>query len=122
MPRPHDVIPDPTGRYVLMPELGADPVRVFQISYETETLQKLVEVAPLKLASGSGPRHEAFVQIEDQTYFYILNQISNTLVSFKVNYIDKILEFQQVPEINVLLRMDGRLIHEQLTENPTARP
>jgi 6-phosphogluconolactonase (cycloisomerase 2 family) len=122
MPRPHDVIPDPAGRYVLMPELGADPVRVFQISYETETPHKLVEVAPLKLASGSGPRHEAFVQIEDQTYFYILNQISNTLVSFKVNYIDKILEFQQVPKINVLLRMDGSLIHEQLTENPTARP
>jgi 6-phosphogluconolactonase (cycloisomerase 2 family) len=111
MPRPHDVIPDPTGRYVLIPDLGADSVRVFQISYKPETVHKLVEVASVKVAAGSGPRHGAFVRTGDRTYFYILNQISNTLVGFQVTYLkDKTLEFQQVSEINLLLRMDGSLV------------
>jgi len=113
MPRPHDVIPDPTGRYVLVPDLGADSVRVSQISYEPDTLHKLFEMAQLKLTPGSGPRHGVFVEIGNQIYFYVLNQISNTLVGFKMAYLNnKTLEFQQVGEINLLLGMDRRIIRK----------
>jgi 6-phosphogluconolactonase (cycloisomerase 2 family) len=111
MPRAHDVIPDPTGRYVLVPDLGADSVRVFQTSYEPDMLRKLFEIAQLKLIPGPGPRHGVSVEIGGQIYFYALSQISNTLVGFKMAYLnDKALEFLQVSEINLLLRMDGSII------------
>jgi 6-phosphogluconolactonase (cycloisomerase 2 family) len=110
MPRLHDIIADPSGHYILIPNLEANSVRIFPIPYEPETLQKLFEAAPLKLTPRSGPLHGIFVKFEDQTYFYILNQTSNTLVRFRAKYPHKALEFQQVSEINIMLRLDGSFI------------
>lgn len=56
-PHEHEAILDPTGQYVLVPDLGADLVRVF--SWDQTTL-KLKQLDPLHATPGSGPRHAAF--------------------------------------------------------------
>lgn len=108
MSHPHEIIPDPTGNFVLINDLGEDVVRVFRISSSTTSLNYLTEVAPLKLAPGSTPRHGVFVSIGEHWYFYILNQNANTLLGFQVtNNANKTLSFSQVSSTNVLLRPDG---------------
>ena len=100
-PHEHEVILDPTGQYILVPDLGADLVRVF--SWDTETL-KLKTLKPLKAASGSGPRHAAFwnpysVACEGcTTYFYLVAELASTVTVYAVTYLQNGggLEFKEV--------------------------
>ena len=88
-PHEHEAIVDPTGQYVLVPDLGADLVRVF--SWDQETL-KLKALAPLKAAPGSGPRHAAFwnpysVACEGcTTYLYVVAELASTVTGYAVTY------------------------------------
>ena len=89
-PHDHEAILDPTGQYILVPDLGADLVRVF--SYDETTL-KLNPLAPLQAAPGSGPRHAAFwnpygVASEDSTtYFYLVAELGGTVTGYSVEYL-----------------------------------
>ncbi|MBT2488402.1 lactonase family protein [Streptomyces sp. ISL-96] len=56
-PHAHQVLPDPTGRWVLSVDLGTDSVRVCELAATTGTLRVHTETA---LRPGSGPRHLAF--------------------------------------------------------------
>ena len=77
-------------RYVLVPDLGADLVRVF--SWNPTTL-KLKALNPLKAAPGSGPRHAAFwnpysVACEGcTTYFYLVAELASTVTGYAVEYL-----------------------------------
>lgn len=58
-PHPHGVTVDPSGRFVLAPDLGADRVFVYRVDPRTGTLtaaQTPFEATP----PGSGPRHLVF--------------------------------------------------------------
>lgn len=98
-PHPHQVIVDPTGQYVLVPDLGADLVRVF--SYDNTTFL-LNTLTPLNAAAGSGPRHGAFwtPDSSEETYFYIVAELAGTVTGYSVTYIPDCggLEFTQVYE------------------------
>lgn len=60
---PHQVIVDPTGKFLLSPDLGADLVRVFAIDQTTG----LLETCPaLNATGGSGPRHATFWTHQNQ--------------------------------------------------------
>ncbi|OEJ37802.1 hypothetical protein AR457_30355 [Streptomyces agglomeratus] len=56
-PHAHQVLPDPTGRWVLSVDLGTDSVRVCALAAPTGTLRVHTETA---LRPGTGPRHLAF--------------------------------------------------------------
>ncbi|MFD8981563.1 lactonase family protein [Streptomyces sp. NPDC059564] len=56
-PHAHQVLPDPTGRWVLSVDLGTDSVRVCALDPATGALRVHAEVA---LRAGTGPRHLAF--------------------------------------------------------------
>lgn len=87
-PHEHEAIIDPTGQYVLVPDLGADLVRVF--SYDDDL--QLQEQAPLQGAPGSGPRHAAFYNPYGvacdgcTTYLYIVNELGSTVTGYAVTY------------------------------------
>ena len=89
-PHEHEAILDPTGQYLLVPDLGADLVRVFSWSPHSLDLKAL---APLKAASGSGPRHAAFwnpygVACEGcTTYFYLVAELASTITGYAVEYL-----------------------------------
>ena len=108
-PHPHQAITDPSGKFVLSPDLGADRVRVFSIDATTGILQNCPS---LHVAPGSGPRHVAFstpssnamekraiLGTHTQTYMnnsgpatsapaamYLVSELNNTLTGFNVTY------------------------------------
>ena len=89
-PHEHEAILDPTGQYILVPDLGADLVRVF--SWEQGSL-KLKPLDPLQAKAGSGPRHAAFwnpysVACDGcTTYMYLVAELGATVTSYAVSYL-----------------------------------
>lgn len=101
---PHGVMVDPTGRFVLVPDLGMDRIHIFKISPSTGHLQPQ---APLLVKPGSGPRHAVFwtpsskaVSIDD-TVMYLVSELGNTLSAFKPRYTRNGLSFTKVFEENI---------------------
>lgn len=82
-PHPHEAILDPTGEYLLAPDLGADLVRVFQVDEDSLTW---TAIDPLVAAPGSGPRHATFLVTEDATYMYLASELANTITGYEVEY------------------------------------
>ena len=85
-PHPHQARLDPTGRYLLLPELGADLIRVFCIDPLSLTIY---EHASVPVARGSGPRHGVFYTSPrtNETYYYLVSEIGNTLTGYRVRYL-----------------------------------
>ena len=85
-PHPHEAILDPTGQYILVPDLGADLVRVFCFDEGS-----LYEHDPLKVLPGSGPRHAAFwtpgQNASEGTYLYVVTELTSTVTGYKVDYL-----------------------------------
>ncbi|KAL2011966.1 hypothetical protein VTN00DRAFT_4684 [Thermoascus crustaceus] len=55
-PHPHQVFLDPTGSFLLSPDLGSDVVRVYAI----DTSGRLNECSGISVTPGNGPRHGVF--------------------------------------------------------------
>ncbi|WP_411082176.1 lactonase family protein [Streptomyces sp. cmx-18-6] len=70
----HQVLPDPSGRWVISVDLGTDSVRVGAIDPATGVLEPHGETA---LRPGSGPRHLAFHPAGRLAY--VLNELAPTL-------------------------------------------
>ncbi|KAB8217572.1 Lactonase, 7-bladed beta-propeller-domain-containing protein [Aspergillus novoparasiticus] len=83
------VVVDPTGRFVLVHDLGADVVRVFCVNPSTGLLQPTESLA---VNPGSGPRHGAFWtprgsnSTSSGVYFYLVQELSSELSGFRVKY------------------------------------
>lgn len=58
-PHPHDITIDPTGRYALVPDFGADRVFVFRFSRSNGAITD-AELPGYATAAGSGPRRIVF--------------------------------------------------------------
>jgi 6-phosphogluconolactonase len=73
-PHPHAVIPDPTGRWLLVPDKGDDHVHVYQLEAGTG---KLVAHGQYRIGSGVGPRGLAFHP--DGEHVYVVGELDNTI-------------------------------------------
>lgn len=73
-PHAHQVLADPSGRWVVSVDLGTDSVRVCSLDSGTGTLRLHSEIA---LRAGSGPRHLAFHPAG--RHAYVLNELAPTL-------------------------------------------
>ncbi|MFE6164764.1 lactonase family protein [Streptomyces sp. NPDC056486] len=72
-PHAHQVLPDPSGRWVVSVDLGTDSVRVCELTAAGEpVLHREVALRP-----GSGPRHLAFHPRGDLAY--VLNELAPTI-------------------------------------------
>ncbi|KAJ6149080.1 Cytochrome cd1-nitrite reductase-like C-terminal heme d1 [Penicillium samsonianum] len=100
-PHPHGVVVDPTGRFVLVPDLGADVVRVFYVNPSTGLLEP---IEPLAMTPGSGPRHGVFWtprgsnSRSEDVYFYLVQELSNDLIGFRVAYSGNGISFRKIYE------------------------
>ncbi|KAL2070714.1 hypothetical protein VTL71DRAFT_13740 [Oculimacula yallundae] len=93
-PHPHEVLVDPTDSFIVVPDLGADLVRVFSINKNTSLLSETTSFAT---PPGSGPRHGTFLATDcGNTFFFLISEISNTITSYKVIYNGSGLGFEQV--------------------------
>lgn len=101
-PHAHEVFTDPTGQFLLVPDLGADLVRMF--CYDPETLV-LSPVAPLRVPAGSGPRHGVFYTPSGfpggPTYFYLVSELAATVTGYAVTYLanNTGLEFKEMSSV-----------------------
>lgn len=95
-PHPHHAIIDPSGKYLLVPDLGADLVRIYLLNDDGRL--RFTALAPLVMPAGSGPRHGAFlVTPAGDTYLYMTSEIANTITGFKVTYTSSsTIEFTEV--------------------------
>lgn len=59
-PHPHQIVLDPTGVFLLVPDLGADRVRVLGVQRDTGMLH-VCEDSDGVVEAGSGPRHAVFL-------------------------------------------------------------
>ncbi|MCB5179030.1 lactonase family protein [Streptomyces antimicrobicus] len=73
-PHAHQVLPDPSGRWVLSVDLGTDSVRVCALDAGSGALRLHAETA---LRAGSGPRHLAFHP--DGEVVYVLHELEPQL-------------------------------------------
>lgn len=88
-PHIHQVLIDPTGRFLLAPDLGADVVRIFYIN---PTTGRLTEQQPLVASPGSGPRHGAFWapgtggNSSQSLRFFLVSELDNSITGYDVAY------------------------------------
>ncbi len=78
-PHPHMIVTDPNGRFVLVPDLGADRVVANRLVHATGRLHEANEAGG-RLPPGAGPRHLAFSA--DGRHAFVLGEIASTLVVF----------------------------------------
>lgn len=83
---------DPTGKYLLVPDLGADQVHVY--TFDPKTL-KTTAKTPLKVPGGYGPRHLAFATRGDKTFMYLMNELVNMIIGYEVSYSNGV-QFKQL--------------------------
>ncbi|CZR55570.1 uncharacterized protein PAC_05458 [Phialocephala subalpina] len=80
VPHPHETIVDPTGAFILAPDLGADLIRIYKIDASTG---KLTACTPYTDTPGTGPRHATFW---GKNTLYVGNELANSVHSFSVSY------------------------------------
>ncbi|KAH7183546.1 Lactonase, 7-bladed beta-propeller-domain-containing protein [Fusarium flagelliforme] len=97
----HHVIIDPTGKYVITPDLGGDVCRVW--SFDKDKIAPIAEVGSLKAPAGSGPRHGFFKVMKSGETFFIFNgELDQKVYSYRVKYTRTSLSFTKVFKITSL--------------------
>jgi 6-phosphogluconolactonase len=76
-PHPHMALPDSTGKYVLVNDLGLDSTIVYSFD---AAAGKIAEVNRISATAGSGPRHLAWHP--NGKIVYSINELSNTLNAY----------------------------------------
>jgi 6-phosphogluconolactonase (cycloisomerase 2 family) len=77
---PHDVVFEPRGRFLVVPDKGLDATFVFRLD---TARGKLVRAEPGSVPSrpGAGPRHADFHPLKP--YLYQINELDSTITTFK---------------------------------------
>lgn len=83
-PHPHAAFTDPTGAYLIVPDLGADLTRIFKIDANSGKLTSCPAIASLP---ADGPRHGVFRKTTSGALkYYSLNEISSSVGVYDVTY------------------------------------
>ncbi|KAI1174120.1 Lactonase, 7-bladed beta-propeller-domain-containing protein [Nemania sp. FL0916] len=80
---PHQAILDPSGRFMVVPDLGGDQLLV--VSLEADKFEIISNIAFMK---GSGPRHGSFIAGGGKTYFICAFELSNRVDVWETSYVD----------------------------------
>ena len=79
-PHAHGVTPDPSGRFLYVPDLGLDQVLVYRIEASSGGLSPAVPPYVSVTPAGSGPRH--IVLARDGRHAYVINEMVATITVF----------------------------------------
>ncbi|KAI4859539.1 putative isomerase YbhE [Hypoxylon rubiginosum] len=86
-PHPHAAQLDPTGKFIIVPDLGADLIRIFSIDSATGNL---TACEPGVAGEGDGPRHGAWwAPTEGSTAgqkLYTVNELGNSVSAWTATY------------------------------------
>ena len=86
-PHPHAIFKDPTGQFLLAPDLGADLIRIFSVDSSSG---KLTACPAAQAGAGDGPRHGTWwaptAGSTKGQMLYTVNELSNTVSAWTVKY------------------------------------
>jgi 6-phosphogluconolactonase len=84
-PFPHSCNFDPTGNFVLVPDLGVDKVYIYKFDAANRAL---ADASPptVAVAPGSGPRHMSFHP--NGKFAYLINEMGGTVIAYAWNAAD----------------------------------
>lgn len=77
-PHPHSVNTGPNGRFLYVPDLGADEIVTYEFNHTAGTLD---QVAKVRTKDGAGPRHLDFHPTE--SILYLANELDSTVSSYE---------------------------------------
>ncbi|KAG6034773.1 hypothetical protein E4U41_006395, partial [Claviceps citrina] len=92
-PSPHQAVPDPTGRYFAVNDLGTDRILILDSADDSFAVVNHVPVEP----AGCGPRHGAFFPVgaAQATHYMVVCEIKNLVNVYSLVYGgDKGIEFK----------------------------
>ncbi|KAI0103806.1 Lactonase, 7-bladed beta-propeller-domain-containing protein [Nemania sp. FL0031] len=81
---PHQAILDPSGRFMVIPDLGGDQLLVLDIEKDAFAIKNTVALSP-----GFGPRHGSFISGGGKLYFVVACELSNIVVLYEADYTDE---------------------------------
>lgn len=82
MPHAHAAVLDPSGRYVLVPDMGADRIFIYRFTAGTRQLT-LGPIPFVQTPPGTGPRHLAISP--DGRFVYVLSELTAGLRTYRWN-------------------------------------
>lgn len=93
----HHAVLDPSGQYLVFPDLGLDAIHVYCIDPKTNQLTAHDDI---KAKSGYGPRHAAFWKSGKSTFLFVIHELESRITSYKVNYSTSGIAFEQVDDVS----------------------
>jgi len=102
-PHPHQALFDPSGRFVVVPDLGADLLRIFGVNGSNFTVKE-----PIKTSPGRGPRHGMFYPpTGTPKYYYLIAELACTVSVYKVSYTADDIVLDQLQIVSTLSANDS---------------
>lgn len=93
----HQVVMDPTGKFMVAPDLGEDRVHVYRVQ-DSAAISAMPDIT---LPPGSGPRHGVFHTVGKKTFFHLVSELANNVTSFKVSYNENSsISMSQIGQVN----------------------
>ena len=86
-PYAHCILPDPTNRFAIAADLGADKLYIYRMDLENGKLNHHAEVS---VQPGAGPRHVIFHP--NGQYLYLINELNSTVIVYRYDSKDATLE------------------------------
>lgn len=115
-PHAHCILPDPTNRFAIATDLGADKLYIYRMDLENGKLNQHAEVS---VQPGAGPRHVIFHP--SSQYMYLINELNSTVMVYRYGSEDATVEELQtlstLPEgfqgenLCADLRISGRYLY-----------
>jgi len=78
-PHAHSIVPDASGNFAFVPDLGLDRILTYRVEREAGRLVPH-EIPFTQVRAGAGPRHLAFHP--GGRFAYVINELDSTLTSF----------------------------------------
>ncbi len=97
-PHAHAAVPDPTGRFLLAPDLGADRIFVYRFDRRSRMLTP-ASTPFLQLPPGTGPRHLVFAP--DGQFAYLVSELSAEVWVLRWNAVAGTLQVESTLSIGV---------------------
>ncbi|KAI0976468.1 putative isomerase YbhE [Xylaria arbuscula] len=88
---PHQALLEPSGRFMIVPDLGGDQLLVLDTKDDKYEISSRVT-----LFAGAGPRHGGFITSGDKTYYAVACELSSKVILYSLDYANDGLAFKEI--------------------------
>jgi 6-phosphogluconolactonase len=105
-PHPHSAMTDPSGSFVMVPDLGQDNVRVYRVGADGKSM-KPNDPPFATMPPGGGPRHVTFHP--SSRWMYSDNELTSSITVFDLDKSSGATKSKQTREVKILERLTSSL-------------